>query len=64
MPLESKSKKPSHEAFVVTGEGDSAFWHRVGSLWPHEDAKGFNLELVALPTQGRLVIRERKEQQQ
>jgi hypothetical protein len=57
----SKSKKPSHEAFVVTGEGESAFWTKLGAAWPHDDGKGFNVELIALPVSGRLVIRERKE---
>lgn len=59
--MASKPKKPSHEAFVVTGEGDSAFWQRVGAAWPHDDQRGFNIELVALPVNGRLVVRERKE---
>jgi hypothetical protein len=57
----SKPKKPSHEAFVVTGEGESAFWTKLGAVWPHDDGKGFNVELIALPVAGRLVIRERKE---
>jgi hypothetical protein len=59
----TEKKKPTHEAFVVTGEGDSAFWTRVGAVWSHEDARGFNIELVALPVGGRLVVRERKEPQ-
>lgn len=57
----SKSKKPSHEAFVVTGEGESAFWTKLGAAWPHDDGKGYNLELVGLPLTGKLVIREPKE---
>lgn len=61
MTSKSKPKKPSHEAFVVTGEGESAFWTKVGGVWPHDDGKGFNVELIALPVNGRLVIRERKE---
>ncbi len=36
----SKSKKPTHEAFVVTGEGESAFWTKLGAVWPHDDGKG------------------------
>lgn len=56
----SNSKKPTHEAFVVTGEGESAFWTKLGAAWPHDDGKGFNVELIALPVSGRLVIRERK----
>jgi hypothetical protein len=57
----SKPKRPTHEAFVVTGEGESAFWTKLGAVWPHDDGKGFNVELIALPMAGKLVIRERKE---
>lgn len=60
MPVKSKAKKPSHEAFVVNGEGESAFWTKIGAVWPHDDGKGFNVELIALPVSGRLVMRERK----
>jgi hypothetical protein len=30
-------------------------WTRVGVAFPHKDAPGFNLELQALPLDGRLV---------
>ena len=43
------------------GEGDNAFWTKLGAVWPHDDGKGFNVELIALPVTGSLVIRERKE---
>lgn len=33
---------------------------KLGAAWPHDDRKGFNVELIALPVSGRLVIRERK----
>ncbi|MDA9476734.1 hypothetical protein XI03_19885 [Bradyrhizobium sp. CCBAU 65884] len=61
MPAKPKAKKPSHEAFVITGEGESAFWTKIGAVWPHEDGKGFNVDLIALPVGGKLVIRVRKE---
>ena len=61
MAAKSKANRPSHEAFVVTGEGESAFWTKIGGVWPHDDGKGFNVELIALPVSGRIVIRERKE---
>jgi hypothetical protein len=57
----SKANKPTHEAFVVSGEGEIAFWTKIGGVWPHDDGKGFNVELIALPVSGRLVIRERKD---
>ena len=61
MAAKSKATKPSHEAFVVSGDGENAFWTKIGGVWSHEDGKGFNVELTALPVSGRLVIRERKE---
>jgi len=51
------SNMPSHKVYVVEGEGDEAFWTRVGSAWAHKDGKGFNVTLSALPTNGRLVLR-------
>ncbi len=54
------SKRPSHTAFLVEGEGDNATWTELGAIWGHEDGKGFNLSLKAIPVSGRLVIRERK----
>lgn len=56
----SKSEKPTHEAFIVTGEGDSAFWTKLGGVWPHDDCKGFNVTLTAIPISGRRVISEPK----
>lgn len=61
MPAKPKAKKPSHEAFVITGEGESALWTKIGAVWPHDDGKGFNIDLIALPVGGKLVIRVRKE---
>lgn len=54
----------THESFartheVFTGEGENAFWTKIGGVWPHDDGKGFNVELIALPVSGRLVIARR-----
>jgi len=58
--MTQNSKRPSHEAFVVEGEGDKANWTRIGAVWTHEDGNGFNLSLSALPLNGRIVIRNQK----
>ena len=34
----------------------SKSWTRVGVAFPHRDGAGFNLELEALPLDGRLVV--------
>lgn len=58
---EKRSKLPTHDALVVEGEGDSAFWTKVGAAWAHNDGQGFNINLTAVPLTGRLVLRARKE---
>ncbi|PRD44511.1 hypothetical protein C5748_07395 [Phyllobacterium phragmitis] len=53
---------PSHGVFLVEGEGDRAFWTKIGCAWQHGDGEGFNVALSALPISGRLVIRSKKEE--
>ena len=56
-----KSSLPSHDVYTVEGEdADKSFWTRIGSAWPHADGKGFNLALIAVPFNGRIVLRLRK----
>ena len=50
------TKKPALIAYAVTGEGKQAFWTRIGSAWPHQHGEGFNIELNALPVNGRIVL--------
>lgn len=50
----------SHSVYVVEGEGETAFWTRIGAAKPHDDGEGFNLYLSCVPLDGRLVIRKRK----
>jgi hypothetical protein len=54
---------PTHEAFVIDGEGEKACWTRIGAAWPHQDGQGFNIGLAAVPLSGRIVIRARTEQE-
>lgn len=54
---------PTHGAFVVEGEGDNAFWTRIGAAWAHRDGQGFNVSLSAVPLNGRLVLRVRKDRE-
>ena len=53
--------KPAYTAYAVRdytkdGQKDSE-WLKVGAAWPHKDGKGFDLNLDALPTSGRIVLR-------
>jgi hypothetical protein len=44
------------ENFQSQGE-DRSSWTRVGVAFPHDDGKGFQGQLKALPVDGKLVIR-------
>lgn len=57
----TRSNRPSHGVYVV--EGENSFWTKVGAAWPHQDGRGFNIQLTAVPLAGRLVIREAKERE-
>ncbi|AXK79654.1 hypothetical protein DW352_03450 [Pseudolabrys taiwanensis] len=56
--MNHKQSKP-YAVYVVEGEGD-AFWTKIGAAWPHEDGEGFNIQLSAVPLNGRLVVRKPK----
>lgn len=59
----TSSKMPSHLAYQVKDrEGKKAIWTRIGSAWAHADGKGFNIQLDALPTDGRISLRVATEQ--
>lgn len=38
------------------GKGKKAFWTRIGRAWPHKNGTGFNLELEALPVDGKIIL--------
>ncbi|MXP29704.1 hypothetical protein GRI58_12885 [Porphyrobacter algicida] len=48
---------PTFVAYAVRGEGDAAFWHRIGSAWAHQDGHGLSINLAAMPIGGRIVLR-------
>jgi hypothetical protein len=55
---ESTSKSPSHIAYQVRDrEGQKGIWTRIGAAWTQKDAKGFNIQLDAVPLDGRITLR-------
>jgi hypothetical protein len=55
---ETSTKSPSHVAYQVRDrDGQKGFWTRIGSVWPHADGKGFNIQLDVVPLDGRITLR-------
>lgn len=42
---------------IIERQDDSPFWLNIGMAYPHQDGRGFNIQLQALPLQGRLTLR-------
>lgn len=58
------SRSPSHVAYQVRErEGKKAIWTRIGSAWSHADSKGFNIQLDAVPLDGRVTLRTVEDKQ-
>ncbi len=56
----STSRKPQFYAYAVVGEGEKASWTKIGAAWAHGKGGGFNVDLDALPVNGRIVLKEPK----
>jgi len=56
---------PTHTCFTVRdrGEGKKAFWARIGSAWTNRDGS-FTIRLDALPIDGEIVVRTRKQDEE
>lgn len=52
----TETRRPSHEVFQVSGEGDKTRWTKIGIAFTHKDGKGLNLFLDAVPITGRTVV--------
>ncbi len=52
------SKAPTHIAYTVRDlDNDRSFWTRIGSAWAHADGNGFNIQVDAVPLDGRITLR-------
>ncbi len=49
------SSRPTHRAYLVTGEGDNRRWHELGPVWTHKDGEGFSLVPHVLPAAGQTI---------
>jgi len=52
------TKTPTHVAYQVKNrDGKKAIWTRIGSAWAHADGSGFNIQLDAVPIDGKVTLR-------
>ena len=59
------SKAPSHYAYQVRDrENKKAIWTRVGTAWAHQDGRGFNIQIEAVPLDGRITLRVASEKKE
>ena len=58
--------RPDYEVFTVKDLGDDkkAIWTKIGSGWTHKDGEGINLQLDAIPVDGKLSIRRWRDKKE
>lgn len=49
------SKRPTHRAYFVQGEGDNKTWYELGPVWAHKDGDGFTIQASVLPAPGQAI---------
>ena len=64
MTTTKQTNLPTHDVYMVEGEGETAYWTRIGAAWAHKKGDGLNVQLSCFPVDGRLVIRTRKAKEQ
>jgi hypothetical protein len=59
----SSDNQPAFRVYsVIPREGKDDYWLNIGLAFPHQDGKGFNVMLQALPLNAKLVLREPTEE--
>lgn len=57
------AKNPDYIAYSVKDTPDGkGHWNRVGAAWEHGDGKGVQLQLDSMPIDGRITLREMRDQ--
>lgn len=54
---------PDYLAWHVSQKGEKSYWNKVGATWAHKDGKGYTLQLETCPINGRIVLREPREEE-
>lgn len=60
---EKQSQKPDYVAYNVQETQDGkGIWNRVGAAWEHKDGRGLDLSLNSFPVNGRVTLRELRDE--
>jgi len=60
MKSNDQTNNPTHIVYSVTGEGDNAYWDKIGAAWEHQDREGMTQVLRILGHETKLVVRKAK----
>ena len=59
----SAGQKPDYIAYsVLERKRSDPYWHKLGAVWPHKDGEGYDMRLASLPLDGRVTLREQREE--
>lgn len=51
-----------YDAFAVRNDKEGkGHFHKIGAAFAHKDGKGFDIDTVAIPNNGRITLREPKD---
>ena len=53
----TSTKSPTHVAYQVREGKEKGYFTRIGVAWPHKDGKGFNIQISAVPLDGKITLR-------
>lgn len=57
-------RKPEYRAYNVTNTQDGkSHWNPVGAAWMHSDQQGMEIQLDSTPVDGRVTLREIRDQE-
>ncbi|MCU7805676.1 MAG: hypothetical protein KZQ96_21020 [Candidatus Thiodiazotropha sp. (ex Lucinoma borealis)] len=60
---DNTAKKPDFIAYNVKDSKDGkGYWNKIGTAWQHRDGQGYDISLDSLPVDGRVTLRELREE--
>jgi len=58
----NQGRKPDYIAYTVTpGPNNKGYFNKIGASWTHRDGEGHEIQLDALPVNGRISLRTQRD---